>query len=183
MKPVLGKFLKAFDIANEAASIFLLLTTVVVVFVAAASRYVFKNPVPWTEEVARFAFIWLAFVGVSIAERMKVHFRITYFINMIPERQKRYVWLFDEVLVFAALAYLLFEGLKFGEMGARGISAVLEIRLNFIYIALPVAVGLTMINRLRNGIEILISGKATYFEAIGSESANAETAPVVRDRS
>jgi len=167
MRRFFGTVLRGFDVANEAASVFLLLTAVVVVFLAAISRYVFKNPVPWTEEVARFAFIWLAFAGVSLAERMKVHFRVTYFINKIPANQKRAVWLFDEVLIFAALVFLLLEGLKFGELGVKGISAVLEIRLDYIYFALPIAIGLTLINRMRNLVEKLVGGKDDYFESMG----------------
>lgn len=169
MKRAISGLFRVFDAANEAVSALMLLTTVVVVFMAAASRYIFKNPVPWTEEVARFAFIWLAFAGISIAERMKVHFRITYFINKIPAKQKRFVWLFDEILVFSALLFLLFEGIKFGQMGAKGISAVLEISLEYIYVALPIAIGLTIVNRLRNCVETLIGGKDDYFDSMGIE--------------
>lgn len=162
MKAVLKRVLKLFDVANDVVAAFMLLTTVVVVFMAAMSRYVFRDPLPWTVEVAQFAFIWLAFVGISIAERLNVHFRITYFINKIPRKKKRLVWLIDEAMIFAALFLLLFEGVKFGVLGAKGISAVLEIHLDYIYVALPIAVGLTIINRLRVVVETLL-GKRDYF--------------------
>jgi TRAP-type transport system small permease protein len=168
MRLMARQFFRILDLANEAASIFMLLVALVVVFMAAASRYVFLNPLPWTEEVARFAFIWLSFVGISIAERMKVHFRITYFINKVPQRPKKFVWAFNEVLIFGALTLLLFEGIKFGKMGAQGISAVLELPLNYIYVALPIAFGLTIVNRLRNSVQTLLSDEDDYFEAMGA---------------
>ena len=163
MKRVFTYLFRVFDAANDAAAIFMLVTTVVVVFLAAASRYVFKNPLPWTEEVARFAFIWLSFIGISIAERTNVHFRITYFINKVPKKPKKFVWMFNELIIFTALFLLLFEGMKFGRMGAQGISAVLELPLDYIYVALPVAFGLTIINRLRASIETLLSRREDFF--------------------
>lgn len=170
MGPVLRQVFKVLDRANEAAAILMLATALVVVFMAAASRYVFLNPLPWTEEVARFAFIWLGFTGISVAERLKVHFRITYFINKVPTRPKKGIWLMNEVLIFGALFFLLSEGIKFGKMGSQGISAVLELPLNYIYVALPIAVGLTIINRLRNSVEIMLSDEDDYFQSMGADS-------------
>lgn len=149
MSAATRRLFKALDAANEAAALLMLLTTIVVVFLAAASRYVFANPIPWTEEVARFAFIWLAFVGISIAERHDAHFRIGFFVDQLPHRARRAVLVFDEIVVFAVLIMLLIEGIRFGRLGAQGLSAVLELPLHYIYMALPIAVGLTIVNRIR----------------------------------
>ncbi|MDZ7618805.1 MAG: TRAP transporter small permease [Patescibacteria group bacterium] len=46
--------------AGLVAAILLLMTTQVV------ARYVFGTPIPWSEEVASFAFVWLAFVGGAL---------------------------------------------------------------------------------------------------------------------
>lgn len=163
MSATIRVLLKALDLVNEISSVAMLLVTIVVVFMAAASRYVFKNPLPWTEEVARFAFIWLVFLGISIAERKRVHFRITYFVSNFPEGSKKIIWVFNELAILVALVILLVESIAFTKMGARGISAVMELRLQYIYVALPLAVSLTMINRVRNFIDKLIAGDKDYF--------------------
>jgi hypothetical protein len=48
-------------------------------------------------------------------------------------------------------------------MGSRAISAVMELRLDFIYVALPLAVFLTIVNRMRNVIAKLQSGGQDYY--------------------
>jgi len=156
-------FLKLIDRLNEAAAIFMLVTTIVVIFLAILSRYVFRNPIPWTEEVGRFAFIWLVFLGISIAERKQSHFKITFFILKAPKHIQKRVWIFSEIIIFLALLLLLKEGIQFSRMGSRAISAVMELRLNYIYMALPLAIFLTLVNRVRNVINILQSGDKAYY--------------------
>jgi TRAP-type C4-dicarboxylate transport system permease small subunit len=156
-------FLKLLDRLNEAAAILMLVTTIVVIFLAILSRYVFRNPIPWTEEVGRFTFIWLVFLGISIAERKHTHFKITFFILKAPEHIQKGVWIFSEIIILLALLLLFKEGIQFTRMGSRAISAVMELRLNFIYAALPLAVFLTVINRVRNVIGILKSSEKPYF--------------------
>lgn len=162
MKPMVGNILKAFDFLNNAVAIFLLITAVVVVFMAAASRYAFHSPIAWTEEIARFSFIWLAFAGVSIAERMNVHFQITFFIHKVPRTAQKYVWMIDEVIVLGILTVLFFDAIQFGQMGQKTLSAVFEMPLSYIYVALPTAVVLTFINRVRNAVIVLTGGRE-YF--------------------
>ena len=157
------QFLKLLDKLNEAASVMMLVTTIVVVFLAILSRYVFKNPIPWTEEVARFAFIWLVFLGISIAETNQTHFRINFFILKAPKHIQKGVWVFSEIIIFLALLLLLKDGIQFMHMGSMAVSATLELRLNYIYMALPLAVFLTLFSRLRNVISILQSGENKYF--------------------
>ncbi len=154
---------RAIDRLNDAASIIMLGTTIVVIFLAILSRYVFKNPIPWTEEVGRFAFIWLVFLGISIAERRESHFKITFFILKAPTHIQKGVWIFSEIIIFLALLLLLKEGIQFARMGSRAISAVMELRLDFIYIALPLAVFLTLVNRIRNVIVKMQSDNQDYY--------------------
>jgi TRAP-type C4-dicarboxylate transport system permease small subunit len=155
--------LKMIDRINEAATVIMLVTTIVVIFLAVLSRYVFRNPIPWTEEVGRFAFIWLVFLGISIAERKQSHFRITFFILKASTYTQKRVWILSEIIIFLALLLLLKEGIQFARMGSHAISAVMELRLDFVYVALPLAVFLTLLNRVRNVIGILNSNDNSYY--------------------
>ena len=40
------------------------------------SRYVFSSPSSWTEEIARFCFIWIILIGSMIAVRDGSHFTV-----------------------------------------------------------------------------------------------------------
>jgi len=160
---VLKGLLKIFDVLCDSTSIVILNLTVAVVFLQVIARYVLQIPIGWTEEVARFAFIWMVFLGIAITERQKAHFRITFVVDRFPGRARFALWLLGEILIFGALGWLLVESIRFVGMGARQVSAAMEMRLHYVYAALPAAVVLAIVNRTRQFVATLIERPANPF--------------------
>jgi TRAP-type C4-dicarboxylate transport system permease small subunit len=109
------------------------------------SRYV--DAVPrffWTEEVARFSFIWMLFLGAAVAVRRQTHFVI----DLVPERWRarhgRWIDAVALAVVVAVAAAMVTGGIHFVQMGMRRISTISGIPLAWIYLAIPVS-GLSMI--------------------------------------
>ncbi len=152
-----------FDGLCDATSILILWGTVVVVFLQIMARYVFKVPLVWTEEVARFAFIWLAFVGVAVTERQNAHFRVTFLVEKAPPRLRFAIWILVELCILVTLVLFFFEAIKYTKLGAQNVSAVMQLHLSYIYASLPVFVVLALINRLRMDIKKLRSGTDNPF--------------------
>lgn len=151
----MGKYLlEVLDWLCDISSLVILYVTVVVIFVQVIARYVLKVALPWTEEFARYAFIWLVFLANALAERRKEHFRCTYFVEQAPRRVRYALWVFDEILIFAFFIWLLQDSLQFMKMGKRMISTVLQLRLDWVYWGLPVAVIFSLLNRSRNIVTV-----------------------------
>ena len=147
--------LKLLDWFCEVSSLIILYVTVVVIFVQVICRYVLEVALPWTEEFARFAFLWLIFLANAMAERQKEHFRVSYFVEQAPRRVRYAFWVLGEVLIFTFFIWLLLDSLQFVSMGKRMISTVMQLRLDWIYWGLPVAVMLSLLNRSRNIVAVL----------------------------
>ena len=47
-------------------------------------RYVFNSPLTWSEETARFIFVYVSFVGISFAYRQKAHIRMEAVVKLLP---------------------------------------------------------------------------------------------------
>lgn len=62
-----------------------------VVFVQVVMRYVFANSLSWSEELARFIFLWLSWVGASYAVRERSHFRVEMLMDLFKGASR--VWL------------------------------------------------------------------------------------------
>jgi len=150
-----GKYLlQVLDRFCDISSLLILYVTVVVIFVQVIARYVLKVALPWTEEFARYAFIWLIFLANALAERRKEHFRCSYFVEQAPRRIRYVFWVIDEILIFVFFIWLLQDSLEFMRMGKRMISTVLQLRLDWIYWGLPVAVIFSLLNRSRNIVTV-----------------------------
>jgi tripartite ATP-independent transporter DctM subunit len=60
----------------EAAAVLVLLTEVVILGAAVTSRYIFHNPIIWTDELASVLFVWLSMLGAVIALVRGEHMRL-----------------------------------------------------------------------------------------------------------
>ena len=147
-RALVAKGYRALNRTVEIVSIVLLITVTVVVFYSVLLRYVFLRPLAWSEEIARYMFIWLVFLGISLAERSNNHFRVEYFVEKLPLKVRLGVEVFTNLLVFGALAVLFSEGVNYYNQGKSGLSTILLMPLNYIYVALPLAMVLTFLNRI-----------------------------------
>jgi len=96
---------------------------VATIVVEVVRRFVLSYSSIWGEEIARYAFIYLAWVGASIAVKDRAHIRIDVIMHYLSNRMKALVYLFGDVcmLALALLAlYTAFESmvisLEFGSV-------------------------------------------------------------------
>jgi TRAP-type C4-dicarboxylate transport system permease small subunit len=69
---------------ESAAVIILFPALVAICFLQVVFRYVLSYPLEWTEELAVGLFIWLAFVGSTMAVAAKGHFALELMKNRLP---------------------------------------------------------------------------------------------------
>jgi len=102
------------------------------------SRYVgFVPRYIWTEEIARFAFIWIIMVGAAIAVRDGTHFDV----DLLPEAKSRIGRLAAAMVVNLAIGFtgivFLVWGWDFAVLGSRQRSEIASLPMLSIYIAWP----------------------------------------------
>lgn len=85
----------------------LILVAMVLIIVLQIICRVFKQPITWTEEIARYSFLVLIFFGAAQATRNKTHIRIEIFANRLKGRVGRAVKILVEVLVGAFLCMFI----------------------------------------------------------------------------
>jgi len=79
---------------------------VIVIFVEVVRRFVFAYSSLWGEETARFAFIYLVWIGASAAVKERAHIRIDVLVHYLPPRGAAIFYIFGDLLtgVLASLA-------------------------------------------------------------------------------
>ena len=78
---------------------------VMAIFIEVLRRFVFLYSSVWGEETARYAFIYLVWIGASAAVRDRAHIRIDVITHYPPPKGVAAIYLFGD-LVTAALACL-----------------------------------------------------------------------------
>jgi TRAP-type C4-dicarboxylate transport system permease small subunit len=141
---VLAKILNAYYRLLQVILTLLMTALVVPVTMQILSRYTGLVPrYIWTEEIARFCFIWIVMIGAMIAVRDGTHFDV----DLLPKGSARVEAGFR---LFAHLAMLLVAlvfvtyGYQFAKFGSIQVSEIAGLPLLTIYIAWPLA-GATML--------------------------------------
>jgi len=132
-------------IAWSIAGTFLIIMTFSV-FLQVFTRYIFHFSYSWPEELARFSFIWASLTGACIAlERKKLH-DIDIVFTRLPEALKPLVSVFTHFLVCTILAVLVIYGFQLTLLVHPQLSPAMEIRMSYVYFAVPFAAGLMLIS-------------------------------------
>lgn len=63
------KVIRAYDHLEEALLFVILTAMVAIIFIQVVMRYVFNNALSWSEELARYLYVWSTWVGVSYSAR------------------------------------------------------------------------------------------------------------------
>ena len=132
----------------------------ILVFIQVVMRYVFSNSLSWSEELARFIFMWVSWIGASYAVRERAHFRVEMFADMMKGEKRKWFELVILIVWFVFCVFMAFIGTRLiiflVETGQ--ISAAMEIPMSWVYASVPVGCGL-MALRLIVEIKKLLSGE------------------------
>lgn len=72
-------------------------------------RYVFNSGITWSEEVSRFLFIWLIFLGSILALKDNEHLGVDSLVKKLPIVGKKIVYVISNLILIVTLV-LLFDG-------------------------------------------------------------------------
>lgn len=130
----------------------LLSSTVILIAFQVFMRYVMENSLSWTEELARFLFIWMVYIGISYGVKERRHIRVDAALHLLPKKAQKLIRIFADVLFIVFCILIIKQGLlvamdlyKFGQT-----SPALSIPMAYVYLASPVGLSLTAIRLLQN---------------------------------
>jgi TRAP-type transport system small permease protein len=129
--------LKALDRLLKYLLTFLVGLFTVSVFLQVLIRFVFKYPLPWTEEVSRIAFVYTIFIGATIAVRQKAHLNIDFLLAVLPTRLARAITLLATALVAVFLVSVTWLGIEFVRATGVQVTPVMQIPFRHLYVIIP----------------------------------------------
>jgi TRAP-type C4-dicarboxylate transport system permease small subunit len=117
----------------------------VTVFLQVIVRFVLKFPLPWTEEVARLAFVYSIFVGATLAVRDRSHISVDFVLSVLPAPAQRAVKLVGSVLVAVFLVAMTWQGVEFVRITGVQVTPVMQVPFRYLYIVIPASGALMLL--------------------------------------
>ena len=122
----------------------------IIIFIQVIMRYVFQNSLTWSEELARYMFVWLVYFAGSFTARREKHIRIDAAINLYPKKIRPYIEILSEIIVLAFSIFIAITGVTvFQKITWSGqISPANGLPMQFVYAAPLVGFVLTAIRQI-----------------------------------
>ena len=116
----------------------------------------------WTEEMARFLFIWMVMLGAMIGVREGTHFEVDVW-PQLSDRGNALLRIVTYVFILVFACVFVWYGIQFVQFGWNQSSELAEMPMAYIFVAWPLA-GITWLlflaERMRSDLRIL-RGDAT----------------------
>ncbi len=139
--------------------IMLVVAMTVVVFLQIFYRYVLAQPLYWSEELARYLFVWLSILGAALGLQKSGHFGLDLLFLRLPEKVRRYAKILISILMGTVIAVILLQGVALVQKTALQDSPAMEIPMSWAYACLPVGAALMAVHLLTIFIKDWKSGK------------------------
>lgn len=147
MKRLIDGFFKLLEFLIVA----MLFAMVVMVFGNVLMRYVFDTGITVSEEMSRYCFIWLTYLGAMVAMREGGHLGMDTLVKVLPVTGKKVCLFLSEVLMLMCNGMFLWGTYQMHELQVTNISPVVGISMIWIYgmgYIVSVVMGALNINKL-----------------------------------
>lgn len=150
----------AVRLVEETAPSLAVLAMFVVVIYQIFMRDVLIRPPTWADELARYLYIWMVFLGAGLVSRRRAQIRMDFLPNRLPPRARALLLLVHEAAIITFLLYALKSGIDFFVFLRKIPSPAMEMPSGYLVIIVPIGCVLMLIHHLEHTVELLRSLKA-----------------------
>src|SRR5215470_19795575 len=134
-----GQAVGAFWRLLEATAGLLIGAITVLVSYQVFARYVLNDTPPWSEELCRYLFVWVSFLGACVAMRRAAHLGVDSLVVRLPTGVRDVLHHAVTTLVAVFAGVLAWQGAALVPAMATQRSPSMGISLQYVFIAIPIA--------------------------------------------
>jgi TRAP-type C4-dicarboxylate transport system permease small subunit len=139
-----------YDHLEEILLVTMFVVMVAVIFLQVFMRYVVNNSLSWTEEMGRYLFIWLSWLGISAGEKRGEHIKITVLVDKFPFKAAQIINVISCIITIVVVLITGYYSIILMNM-LLGIHAQwfsLDISILPVYASMPISCGLMTIRSI-----------------------------------
>lgn len=153
--------------AEKWALLIFYLMLVVTMTIEVIRREVFAYSSIWGEEIVRYCFIYLCWIGSAAAVRERAHIRIDVILNYLPPRGKALIYILGDVLTLALALLALWLSVETVEISWKFGSVSHGLRVSMVWFLMAVPIGFSLmifrlLQSLSRDLRDLRAGRPVY---------------------
>jgi TRAP-type C4-dicarboxylate transport system permease small subunit len=128
--------LRALDRLLDGITVLILVVLLAVVGVQIFARYVLNHSLYWSEELARYLFIYLVFLGAAVALRRDGHIRVSFLVERLPAGWQRTTAVLVDLVILVFAGTVLWQSVRLAAMVWTVPTAAMLIPWTFVYLGI-----------------------------------------------
>jgi TRAP-type C4-dicarboxylate transport system permease small subunit len=128
----------------------LLVLILMLILTQVISRFVFSSPFTWTEELARFALVWLTFISAGFVMARRLHVTVDLIAAKLSGIAAKAVNAFSIGVVLLVSASMAIAGTQFALSAAKLNAPATQIPMSVVYASAVVGFGLIFLHGVLN---------------------------------
>ena len=146
---------RVIDVLNKIEEIILVVlfsAMVLIIFVQVIMRKA-NHSLYWSEELGKFLFVWISWLGISIAQRKGEHIKITMLTDRLPYRAAQAFNIVSDIIVILICAVTFYYGISLVASQWTSPYAGIKISTSWGYLAVVLGCGLMILRCVGSIIE------------------------------
>ena len=107
-------------------------------------REIFSYSSIWGEEIVRYSFIYLAWIGAAAAVKERAHIRIDVIMHYLPPRPKALLYIFGDLVMFGVAVIALYWSYETVHVSAKFGSVTDGLRISKVWFLMAVPLGFAL---------------------------------------
>lgn len=142
----MNKKVKAFlDLLEVHLMVVLMVIFMINIFCQVFLRVFFNHPLFFAEELSRYAFLWMVFLGLSYATLHDKHIRVSLVVSKFPRKVQLAIDVLIQLLTIVAFLWIFVTSLKYYTFCGDAVTSAMRVPKKLISLILPFSSILVMI--------------------------------------
>jgi len=133
MKQLLHTAIKGFDRLLEVTLVVCMVVMFVLVFINVMMRLLFNSGIDISEELPRYAFVWMCFIGAIVGMRRHSHLGVDMVVAALPLLGRKICWGISQAIMAICSVYMLYGTWLQHDIIEKNASAVMQISMLYVY--------------------------------------------------
>lgn len=144
-KGLYSRITKVIDRAEDACLVSMFALMVFFIFLQIIMRFVFNRSLVWSEELGKFIFVWISWLGISIGERRNEHIKITLIVDKLPPKWQKVFEIIAYLILAAIIVVTLYYAVVMVQFQMRVKYAGIKISTSWGYLSLVLGCGFMLL--------------------------------------
>lgn len=147
MNSAKSRFFSILNHIEEVIIVSMFALMVIIIFVQVIMRKA-GNSLSWSEELGKFLFVWISWMGISLGQREGEHIKITMLTDRLPLRLAQIVNIISDIVVIIICAVIFYYGVELVVAQGNVPYAGIKISTSWGYLAVVLGCGLMILRTL-----------------------------------